>query len=179
VISSLPFTLTNAQKQVIDEILGDLENVVPMNRLVEGDVVPIFKQLIDYRFLNSQARFLRKHILGKHAQTDFVPSYIKNKFGNSFEILFRKWDLKSISNKEYVVELDALLNDFLLEKLGHKPGGKSKDFYNLVRDAKKVFPLGTLRSSIPQEIPDFFMYVKPTRLISSINSAVRSLPNKR
>jgi ATP-dependent DNA helicase RecG len=38
VISSLPFTLTNAQKQVIDEILGDLENVVPMNRLVEGDV---------------------------------------------------------------------------------------------------------------------------------------------
>jgi hypothetical protein len=110
--------------------------------IIDGVVVPIFKQLIDYRFLNSQARFLRKHILGKHAQTDFVPSYIKNKFGNSFEILFRKWDLKSISNKEYVVELDALLNDFLLEKLGHKPGGKSKDFYNLVRDAKKVFPLG-------------------------------------
>jgi ATP-dependent DNA helicase RecG len=34
----LPFTLTNAQKNVIGEILDDLNSSTPMNRLVQGDV---------------------------------------------------------------------------------------------------------------------------------------------
>lgn len=34
----LPFTLTQAQQRVIDEILSDLERSTPMNRLVQGDV---------------------------------------------------------------------------------------------------------------------------------------------
>jgi len=36
--SSLPFTLTNAQKKVTDEILSDLSSGTVMNRLVQGDV---------------------------------------------------------------------------------------------------------------------------------------------
>ncbi len=35
---SLPFSLTKSQKQVIQEIYADLENKIPMNRLLQGDV---------------------------------------------------------------------------------------------------------------------------------------------
>lgn len=34
----LPFSLTNAQKRVIEEIIQDLQSPSPMNRLVQGDV---------------------------------------------------------------------------------------------------------------------------------------------
>jgi len=37
-ISSLPFTLTKAQKRVIREVCQDLSKSTPMNRLVQGDV---------------------------------------------------------------------------------------------------------------------------------------------
>jgi len=37
-IDSLPFTLTNAQLKVIDQISKDLSSGVPMNRLLQGDV---------------------------------------------------------------------------------------------------------------------------------------------
>ncbi|MFV9509913.1 ATP-dependent DNA helicase RecG [Tepidibacillus sp. LV47] len=37
-IHSLPFSLTNAQKRVIKEILGDMEQSYAMNRLLQGDV---------------------------------------------------------------------------------------------------------------------------------------------
>lgn len=37
-IKSLPFKLTNAQKKVIEEIIQDLKQTYPMNRLVQGEV---------------------------------------------------------------------------------------------------------------------------------------------
>jgi ATP-dependent DNA helicase RecG len=37
-LSSLPFRLTAAQRRVIDEILGDMQRPLPMQRLLQGDV---------------------------------------------------------------------------------------------------------------------------------------------
>ena len=37
-IEQLPFTLTNAQKRAIDEIINDMESPKVMNRLIQGDV---------------------------------------------------------------------------------------------------------------------------------------------
>lgn len=36
--ASLPYTLTNAQQRVVKEILGDMAQATPMNRLLQGDV---------------------------------------------------------------------------------------------------------------------------------------------
>ncbi|HVS21924.1 MAG TPA: ATP-dependent DNA helicase RecG [Pyrinomonadaceae bacterium] len=38
IASVLPFKLTNAQKQVVKEILNDMRSAAPMNRLLQGDV---------------------------------------------------------------------------------------------------------------------------------------------
>lgn len=38
VISEIPFKLTNAQIRVLKEIDNDMENIKPMNRLLQGDV---------------------------------------------------------------------------------------------------------------------------------------------
>ncbi|MGC8879716.1 MAG: ATP-dependent DNA helicase RecG [Anaerolineae bacterium] len=37
-VAALPFGLTSAQRRVLEEIMADLEQAVPMNRLLQGDV---------------------------------------------------------------------------------------------------------------------------------------------
>ncbi|PHS32037.1 MAG: ATP-dependent DNA helicase RecG [Alkaliphilus sp.] len=60
---SLPFKLTKAQDVVLNEIIEDMENITPMNRLVQGDVgsgktiVAVFAMLNCY-FNNHQASMM-------------------------------------------------------------------------------------------------------------------------
>jgi len=107
--------------------------------VIQEVIMPIYRQLVDYRFSNPQSRFLRKHILGKHSQTDFVPTEIKNKYGYGYEILFRKWDLNTISDREFIVDLDALLTHFMLEKAGYTPGKKSPKFHRLAIEIRNKY----------------------------------------
>lgn len=100
--------------------------------IISNVILPILQQVIDSRFSNPQLRSLRKHILGKQAQSSFVPGDLKNQYGNFFEVLFRKWQLKIISDKEYIIELDNLLHEFLLKMLGHKEGERSEEFGKLL-----------------------------------------------
>jgi len=112
------------------------------NIIISNVILPIFRQLIDERFQNSQSRFLRKHILGKYSQSDFVPSDINNKNGYSYSILYRQWDLEMISNEDYVISLDALLTQFLLERINHKKGQRSPNFDTLLDRVSKTFVMG-------------------------------------
>jgi len=107
--------------------------------IIKDIIIPVFKQLVEERFENHKSRFLRNHILGKHAQTDFIPTEIKNRNGCLFEILFRKWDLKMILDKDFVLELDAIIHRFILEKIGHVPGQKSDPLEKLIGKLKKIY----------------------------------------
>jgi len=107
--------------------------------IISNVILPIYKQLVDRRFENPQSRFLRKHILGKYSQNDFVPTDAKNIHGYNFEIMYRKWDLRMLTNRDYIISLDALITQFLLEKLNHKTGQRSPKFYIVVDQVSKIF----------------------------------------
>lgn len=96
--------------------------------VIDNVVLPVFRELVDRRFQRPHSRFLRKHLLGKHAQTDFVPTEMENSQGAAFDLLMRRWELGLLNNKEYVITLDAILTEFLLTRLGHPAGQKSPEF---------------------------------------------------
>lgn len=109
--------------------------------IITSVVLPIFRQLINERFSNPHSRFLRNHILGKYAQSDFVPTNIKNDFGYRFELLYRRWDLGQITNRDYVIDLDSLLHNFILTKIGHAAGAKSPKLNKILNILRKQFPI--------------------------------------
>jgi len=109
------------------------------NQIISFVIVPIFKQLIDERFSNSQSRFLRKHILGKYSQNEFIPSDFYNPFSREYEILFRKWDICIIDDWNFIKDADSFLTSFMLKKIGHRGGQKSPSFSVLTQ---KVYNVG-------------------------------------
>ncbi|MFH0755906.1 MAG: hypothetical protein V2B15_01295 [Bacteroidota bacterium] len=111
-------------------------------KIISNVILPVFRQLIDERFENPQTRFLRNHILGKYSQNDFVPTEISNKHGYEYEILFRRWDLAMVTIKDYVISLDALLTQFLLEKNELQVGERSPYFGTLLKRVSNKFIMG-------------------------------------
>src|ERR1035438_3136139 len=101
-------------------------------RAVAGKVIaPLFQQLLKSRFSVTHDHSLRRHILGTLSD-ELIPSEMADPFANKYDCLFRKWDLRMITDYDFVRELDDLLTDFMLTSLGHTSGEKSPYFEVLV-----------------------------------------------
>jgi hypothetical protein len=69
---------------------------------------------------------------GKAIDEKDIPGEFENEFSHKYEVLFRKWDIGSVDDWNFVKDLDSLLTIFMLTQLNHSPGSKSPDFYVLV-----------------------------------------------
>lgn len=95
-------------------------------------VIPIFQDLLENRFQNPYSRFVRRHLTGKPLNEKYVPGDFKDQFSHEFEVLFRKWDIGSIDNWNFIKDLDSLLTRFMLTQLEHRPGSRSPQFHILI-----------------------------------------------
>ena len=109
VISTLPFSLTNAQKHVLQEINEDMESSKPMNRLLQGDVgsgKTIVSIIAAYKAVKSgyQAAILAPTaILAMQHMENFQKTL--NNFGIRCELL-----VSSITKKNKQIIKEKLLN---------------------------------------------------------------------
>jgi hypothetical protein len=69
---------------------------------------------------------------------ELVPSDMLEPFAHKYDGLFRKWDLRMITDYDFVRDLDDLLTDFMLTHLGHKTGDKSPHFDVLVGNSGRA-----------------------------------------
>lgn len=107
------------------------------NLITRKVIAPIYGEIIYNIFENPYDKFLIRHIKGIVPQNKYVPGDFNNDFSNEFQILFRRWDIKQISDWDFIVDLDALLNRFLLRAINHSPGQKSCNFNQLLQKAIK------------------------------------------
>lgn len=100
--------------------------------IVNYVVIPIFQALIEKRFQNPYSRLVRRHLTGKAIEEKYIPGYFADEFSHEYEVLFRKWDIGSVDNWNFIKDLDALLTRFMLTQIEHKSGTHSPHFHVLV-----------------------------------------------
>lgn len=105
------------------------------NTLIHQVITPIYKSLLENRFVHTHWEHIHEHAHGVLSPIEFVPTDTGNEFSKSYEVLYRKWSLKLINDEEYILELDSLMTKFLLTQIEHKKGTRSPDFYGLLREA--------------------------------------------
>ncbi len=105
----LPFSLTNAQRRVVDEIIADLSFLTPMNRLVQGDVgsgKTVIALIAIYLTMNNgyQAAFMAPtSILARQHYEDIAP--ILDSLGFKTALL-----IGSMTKKEKTAVYEKLAN---------------------------------------------------------------------
>lgn len=104
-------------------------------------IAPLFQALLESRFPFPHIRFLRRHILGSVEQGKGIPGELEDSTCHDYEVLFRKWDIGVVGNWDFVKDTDSLLTRFLLERLGHTPGAKSRRFDKLLADVSTQGPV--------------------------------------
>lgn len=100
--------------------------------IINYAVIPLFQSLLEYRFQNPYSRFVRRHLTGKVVEEKYIPGEFYNDFSHEYEILFRKWDIGSLDDWNFIKDLDAFLNKFMLVQINHRIGAKSPNFNVLV-----------------------------------------------
>ena len=132
VINSLPFRLTKAQLKVLEEIDNDMENIKPMNRLLQGDVgsgKTIVSVIAAYKAAKSgyqTAIMAPTAILAEQHMQEF--SKVLEQFGVKCEILLggmrakkRKEVLEGLKNGDIDILIGThaiLVEDVEFKKLG-------------------------------------------------------------
>ena len=113
-------------------------------------IKPIFQKILDSRFQHTHEKLLKRHILGK-VTDNFVPGDFFEETGHRYENLFFRWDIKILSDYDFIKDLDDLITAFMLKNIGQIKGDKSPYFNNVVticanrnlffndKDIKKAF----------------------------------------
>lgn len=129
------------------------------DKIIRNVIYPIYRELAESRFANPHSKFILSHIKGKIPSYQHVPGEFFDSFPNEYEIIFRKWDIGLIKDWDFIVEVDAFLNKFLLKSIGHKEGEKSKKFNVL---CAKAFKTGIVLS---KETIHFFLDIHRARTL--------------
>ncbi len=112
--------------------LCSLPNRTAVARLV---VRPIFQKLLEFGYEFMYPSLIRRHVL--EGETGWVAGQFSDEMAQRYETLFWRLKLKMISNYEFIRDLDDLLTEFMLRRLGHTKGQKTLKFNLLVNECGK------------------------------------------
>ncbi len=131
-------------------------------------VRPIFQRLLEFGYEFMCPSLIRRHVL--EGEGGWVAGEFSDEMARRYEMLFWRLKLKTISNYEFIRDLDDLLTEFMLRRLGYTKGQKTLKFPLLVdecgkqniiweKDVRKRFnKIHTLRTRglhrLEREIPD-------------------------
>lgn len=106
--------------------------------IIRSVIITIFQQLLENRFRFPQSKFLRRHALGRIEQNSRIPGDFSDPFAHEYEVAFRKWDVKILTDWDFIKDTDAILTRFLLRSIGHNAGEKSPEFSQLLHKANTM-----------------------------------------
>lgn len=94
-------------------------------KLVSEVVEPVFSALLNNTFDDVPQISYERLASGNLAT---FPSNASFQYTRDFNLLYSKYSLRILRDIDYVLNLDLLLNNFLLENTGHKIGERSANF---------------------------------------------------
>jgi hypothetical protein len=109
---------------------------LPNRTVVAGLVVrPIFQELLEFGYGFLYPSLIRRHVL--EGEGGWVAGEFSDELARRYETLFWRLKLKIISNYEFIRDLDDLLTEFMLGRLGCTKGQKTLKFNLLVNECGK------------------------------------------
>lgn len=112
--------------------LCSLPNRTAVARLA---VRPIFQKLLEFGYEFMYPSLIRRHVL--EGEGGWVAGEFSDEMARRYETLFWRLKLKMISNYEFIRDLDDLLTEFMLRRLGYAKGQKTLKFNLLVDECGK------------------------------------------